>query len=93
MKASFGSSELIRCLKILGFSPKSQDGTSHVKFEAPSQKESQESRERPFIIVILGRKDFDPHSQSRYINQIFQKTGIAKKEIKKCLTQKKYKKR
>lgn len=83
MKLSFGSRELCKCLECLGFRQQPQKATNHVKYEAPSNKKVPPGV-RPFIIVILGRKSYDPHTRTRYLRQI-KNLGFSEKEIRKCL--------
>ena len=83
MKISFGSKELCKCLLCLGFKPKPQKASSHVKYRVPPDKEAS-CGNRPFVTVILGRKTYDPTTRGRYMTQIKQK-GFSKKEILKCL--------
>lgn len=83
MKKSFGSRELYKCLIKLGFNPLAQKGTSHLKFSPPKGKVVSQGT-RPFMIIQLNIKTYDPHSASRYINQIM-KFGFSKEEIYKNL--------
>lgn len=77
MILNFGSRELCSALINLGFKKEKQGGTRHLKFSI-SKKLLQGIR--PFIIVILNRKNFDPHTRSSYIRQI-KKLGFSEKEI------------
>lgn len=83
MKKSFGSRELYNCLINLGFTPLKQKGTSHLKFLPPKSKRVLQAM-RPFIMMQMGEKTFDPHSASRYIRQIIQ-FGFSEEEIVKAL--------
>ncbi len=68
MNPSFGTKELIKCLIHLDFKEQPNSGTSHVKYKSPMTPT--DLNIRPFIIVQLGRKVYDKHTQSRYIRQI-----------------------
>jgi len=74
---SFGSRELINCLKILGFSQKPQVGSRHLKF---STDRAHKIGERSFIIVLQNKKLFDPVTQGKYVKQIM-KWGFTEEEI------------
>jgi len=80
MKRSFGSKELCRCLKHLGFRLQSSRGTSHVKFKIPPGRKIPVGT-RPFIIVQMGRKSYDKHSSTRYLRQI-KDLGFSEEEVK-----------
>jgi len=77
----FGSKELCKCLTKLGFSENKQKGTSHVKFSLNSLTTP---GVRPFIIVIMGRKKYDPHTANSYFHQIT-KLGFSKNDIESNL--------
>lgn len=79
----FGSKELCKWLDKLGFTENKQKGSSHLKYSAPKNLEIPKGI-RPFIIVILGRKKYDPHTCSSYIRQIAA-LGISKEKIIKLL--------
>lgn len=74
---SFGSKELIKCLKNLGFKQQPQVGSRHLKFSSPKKVEV---GKRPFIIVLQGKKEFDPVTQKKIIKQI-ELLGYTKKDI------------
>lgn len=78
---SFGTRELVRCLKCLGFVPAPQVGSRHLKYCAPS---AGEKGKRPFIIVIQRRNTYDPIWQKAYIRQI-KSLGFTQEEITKCM--------
>jgi len=78
-KINFGTKELIRCLTKLGFTHASISGSSHQKMNIPNNWNVPKGT-RPFIIVILGKKIYDPHTRSSYINQI-RKLGFDNKTI------------
>ena len=81
MKSSFGSRELINCLLCLGFTKKNSTGSSHIKYACHKRITT---GIRPFIIVILHRKDYDPHTKSSYLKQI-QNLGYASDQIDACM--------
>lgn len=83
MKVNFGSRELGIVLECLGFIPRAQHSSSHQKYKIPQGKKMPVGL-RPFIIVILGRKAYDPHTQSSYLRQI-KNLGFSEEEIVKCL--------
>ncbi len=78
MSNSFGSKELEKCLKELGFILK-RTSSSHAIFDPPNDK-LPPIGSRPFMTVQLGRKTYDPHSANRYISQI-KRFGFTKTEI------------
>jgi predicted RNA binding protein YcfA (HicA-like mRNA interferase family) len=80
MKTSFGSKDLIKCLKCLGFIESKQSGSSHQKFKSPKGKQV---GKRSFIIVIKGRKNYDPNTRSSYIRQI-KEFGFSDNNIFDC---------
>jgi hypothetical protein len=82
IKVNFGSKELIKCLECLGFSKSSKIGSSHLKLITPNIKILNKGI-RPFIIVILGRKVYDPHTRSSYIRQI-KLLGFRDRDIFNC---------
>jgi len=76
---SFGSKDLIICLHKLGFRKNKQHGTSHLKL---SSQNPVPAGTRPFIIVILNKKIYDPHTQRSYLRQI-KNLGYTQEEIEK----------
>lgn len=83
MSKIFGSKELGNCLIRLGFTPKPQNATSHQKYSIPSSLKVTPGI-RPFIVVIQGKKKYDPHTCSSYVSQI-RKLGIGIEKIIECL--------
>ncbi len=75
----FGSKELCKCLKSLGFVENRGVGSSHIKFSLALRNKTPKGT-RPFIIVIMGRKGYDPHTCSSYLKQI-RALGFKKEEI------------
>jgi len=73
----FGSRELVKCLKRLGFKEQPQVGSRHLKFTFPNPVEK---GIRSFIIVIQNKKVFDPHIQKEYIKKI-KANGFSNVEI------------
>ncbi len=82
MKSLFGSKELEKCLTELGFIPQRRVGSSHLKYKITGKKIP--AGIRPFIIIIEGRKVYDPHTASSYIRQI-KNLGFTEEEILKNL--------
>jgi len=80
MKNHFGSRELVSCLLCLGFTKKRSTGSSHEKYSCPKRAKLPL---RPFIIVISGRRIYDPHTMSSYLRQI-QNLGYSIEEINTC---------
>lgn len=74
---SFGSKDLVNCLQSLGFKKNKQHGTSHLKL---SSSKPVPPGIRPFIIAILNKKTYDPHTQKSYLRQI-KNLGYAQEEI------------
>lgn len=85
MSFSFGSLDFAKCLKCLGFSSYRQVGSSHLKYKLPSNIKMTTGRD--FIILIQGKKSYDPHTCSKIINQLV-KLGIKEDEIMKCFKRK-----
>ena len=82
----YGSRELASCLKNLGFTPRKQMGTRHIKYDPPVHA-SVNPGQRTFIIMQQNIKTYDSNACSRYINEI--KTfGFSREEIIKALTEK-----
>lgn len=79
---SFGSKELKKCLKKLGFVVKSTE-SSHIKFWPPKGHIPLKGV-RPFQMVQLGKKAYRKNDQGRYISQI-RRFGFAKQEIHDAL--------
>lgn len=87
MEKLFGSVHLIHCLKKIGFIQDSQKGSSHLKFIPPKEHKIPDGI-RPFMMVQLGKKQYDPHSCSRYLTEL-NRLGFNKKELEKLLQEKK----
>lgn len=79
-KYNFGSRDLCQFLTNLKFIPNKISGSSHQKYDLPKNMPCP-SGFRPFVIVILGRKQYDPHTSSNYIRQL-KNLGITDKELK-----------
>lgn len=81
MITSFGTRELIRCLRCLGFKQQPQVGSRHLKFSStrPVQK-----GKRPFVIVLQNKTTYDPITQRSYIREI-KILGFTKEEILNCM--------
>jgi len=79
----FGSNELERCVKKLGFTFDSISSSHHAKYYPPDGKNTSIDN-YPFFQFQLGRKNYDPHSASRYLSQL-KKFGFTKEEILKYL--------
>ncbi|MCJ7740671.1 hypothetical protein MUP32_05165 [Candidatus Microgenomates bacterium] len=86
MSFIFGSKEYSKCLLCLGFTPQRQTGSSHRKYKAPQNILITAGRD--FIIVIQGKKAYDPHTCSKIIKQLI-RLGIKKDDILKCFDRKK----
>ena len=83
MKLSFGSRDLRKCLECLGFKEQPSVGSSHLKYTVPKEKSTKVGI-RPFFIVILGKKTYDPNTASKIIKQII-RLGFTTEEIFTCL--------
>lgn len=81
MSKSFGSREFEKCVRALGFTLK-HISSSHAKYIPPPAKNSPGIR--PFFIIQLGRRTYDPHSANRYISQL-KGFGFTKEEIERNL--------
>lgn len=75
----FGSKEICKCLKKLGFTSQFQRASSHIKYKPPIGK-NRSLDQRPFQMVQLGKKTFSRHACARYTSQI-KSFGFTKKEI------------
>lgn len=75
----FGSLILFQTLIKLGFITNDHQKGSHVKLYPP-KKITVPLGVKPFMIVQMGKKQFDKHECSRYISELVQK-GIDRKEI------------
>ena len=80
-RKNFGSKQLCKCLKKLEFTENRRKGSSHVKY---STNKKVETGARPFIVVIMGRKTYDPRTSRSYIRQI-KNLGFSEEEITKHL--------
>lgn len=85
MNFSFGSKEYIECLKCLGCTPRKQIASSHQKYSLPSHLKIKGQRD--FIIVIQGKKTYDPNTSSKIIKQLV-RYGFKEKEILQCFKRK-----
>lgn len=74
---SYGTRELIALLTSLGYKKGKQIASRHLKYHSP-RKTSQGIY--PFILVIQGRREYDPYWQREYIKQI-KKQGFTQEEI------------
>lgn len=68
MSQHFGTKELIYCLTRLGFTKSSQSG-SHAKYLLPIGRRAPDGV-RPFMIVIMGKKNYVPPTCSSYMRQL-----------------------
>jgi len=82
MEYHFGTKDLEKCLLCLGFTSRPAKA-SHKKFDCPKYCEVPE-RLRPFIIVVLGKKQYDDISAAKWIKQI-KNFGFTNKQISHCL--------
>lgn len=82
MSKAFDSKELIKCVEKFGFTFNSSN-SHHSKCYPPLGK-LPPSGIRPFYMIQLGRKTYDPVSASRYISEL-KKFGYTKEEIEKNL--------
>lgn len=71
MSIKFGSLQLCKCLEHLGFIPEKQHGTSHQKWRVAHNRKIPIGT-RPFITVVLGRKEYFPPTVSGYLRQLKQ---------------------
>ena len=78
---SFGSSELIKCLKVLGFKKQPQVGSRHLKYSSPRPVQK---GQRPFMIVLQNKTTYDPATCKNIIKEL-KLLGFTKEEILKCL--------
>ena len=76
MNKAFGSKELIKCLKKLGFTYL-RESSSHQIYSPPSGKKNPGGRPLPVKVEV---KSYDPNSRSRYISEI-KMYGFTKEEI------------
>lgn len=80
---SFGSKELEKCVKALGFTFDSISSSHHAKYTPPSNKTVAVGN-YPFFVFQLGQRTYDPHAASRYITQL-KRFGFTKAEIENNL--------
>lgn len=80
---SYGTRELIECLKCLGYKKEPQVGSRHLKYTCPNKNKIPKGQ-RPFIIVIQNRNTYDPITQKDLINEI-QAHGFTEDQIKECI--------
>lgn len=85
-RKAFGSLQLCECLIKLGFKPRKTHHSSHIKFDPPHEHKIPQGI-RPFMIVQVNQKQFDPHECSRYISEIVQK-GFQRDKVLKLLFEK-----
>ena len=78
---SFGSKEYARCLKNLGFTTEPQVGSRHLKFTCPKKHVPSE---RPFLIVLQDKYEYDKVTQSKIIGGI-KKHGFSVHEIDRAM--------
>lgn len=78
---SFGSKELEKCLKALGFRYDGVSSSHHAKYYAPN---GTEGLAYPFFLFQLGIKSYPKHSANRYITQL-KRFGYTKEDIEKLL--------
>lgn len=79
----FTPKELCDFLEDQHFSSAPQYSTSHIKFVHPNPQKVPKGI-RPFIIVISGRKQYDPHTSASYRTQL-RRLGISDTAIKEKL--------
>lgn len=65
----FGTKELVKALKRLGFEPKKQVGSSHNKW-SDGAKNPQLKGKRSFITVIQGKKQYCKKTCNGYVKQL-----------------------
>ncbi len=83
MPRRFAPDELCALLENQKFIKEKQDATSHVKYIHPNAQKVPKGI-RPFIIVISGRKLYDPNTSASYRTQL-RRLGIPSAVINKIL--------
>jgi len=83
----FGTNDLRKALKKLKFTPQKQSGSSHQKWRVPKNIKIS-SGQRPFIIVIQGKKTYIRPTCDGYIKQLL-KFGFTFDDLKKCFKKRK----
>ena len=81
---TFGSKDYTRCLRRLGFTIGPQVGSRHLKYTCPKKHISSE---RPFMIVLQGKSEFDRVTQAKIIGGI-KKHGFTMQEIDNAMWRK-----
>jgi hypothetical protein len=76
MNKAFGSKDLLKCVKKLGFTYL-RTSSSHEIYAPPQGKRNPQGRSLP---IQVGKKSYDPHSRARYISEI-KNYGFTKEEI------------
>lgn len=71
-KRLFGSITLGECLIKLGFTLVKQSGTSHMKFNPPKNNLTPKGVPA-YMVIQTNKKQYDPHSCSRYISELVRK--------------------
>jgi hypothetical protein len=79
IKVKFGSMQLCKALKNLGFTAQKQFGSSHQKWLMPINRAAPTGL-RPFIEVAHGRKQYFPPTVAGYLKQL-KKLGFSEDEI------------
>jgi hypothetical protein len=74
---SFGTRELVALLEELGYTKGKQIASRHLKYHCPKKVAE---GVHPFILVIQGRREYDPYWQRTYIKQI-KAQGFTQEEI------------
>lgn len=80
-KPVFGSSDLIKCLKCLGFIPNPQVASRHLKYSCPR---TVQKGQRPFIIVLQNTSTYDPITCKNIVREI-KLLGFTQEEINGCM--------
>jgi len=76
MNKAFGSKELLKCIKKLGFTYQ-RESSSHEIYNPPQGKKNSLGRPLP---IKVGVKSYDPNGRARYISEI-KSYGFTKEEI------------
>lgn len=79
----YGSKELERCVKSLGFTFDSISSNHHAKYNLPAGRTVIVGY-YPFFQFQLKRKTYDKNAQHRYITQL-KRLGFTKEEIENSL--------
>lgn len=84
MPKSFGSIELCKFLENHKFTARPKKASSHLIYKSPSSFKVSKDILRPFVTVVLGRKEYDPVTANCIRKQLI-KLGFTKEAVEENL--------